>query len=176
MVLLLVAVSSTCRSRSPVLPDGATCGLGPVSLPGDTSNLCGITRTGCPSLRPSGAQTLVSVSTCAYVAGAAPCTVRATVCPLVDPKGNTPVRFVVSDTPCSSVVDVLLQSSGDGGAGVEWRVQERTQSARGCTDAGAQRVGVANVSGACCATSVELRMNNEPRIFRMSVQTDWRTP
>ncbi len=99
-----------------------------------------------------------------------------TICPLVDPNGNTPLRFAVSNTACPSLVDVLLQSSGDGGAGVEWRVQERTQTAQGCADVGPQRVGVANVYGACCATLVDVPMNNEPRIFRMSVQTDWGTP
>jgi hypothetical protein len=95
------------------------------------------------------------------------------MCPLVDPDGNTPVRFAVTEGPCPSLVDVLLQSSGDGGAGVEWHAQQRIETAKGCADSGPMRVGIANVDGACCATTVDVPMQNEGLTFRMTVQADW---
>jgi hypothetical protein len=139
------------------------------------SAFCGVTTTGCPSLRPAGARTLVSAAACDYATGGTPCATRAIVCPLVDPNGNSAIPFTLGDPACPTSVYVLLQSSGDGGAGFEWRVQERTQTAQACVDAAPERVGVANVYGSCCATTVDVPMITQPRTFRLTVQTDWRT-
>lgn len=103
-----------------------------------------------------------------------PCEPRPTVCPLVDPDGNSAIPFPLGDPACPSLVSVLLQSSGDGGAGVEWRVQERRLAGQACVAAAPERIGVANVDGACCATTVELPMLTQPRTFRLTVRTDWR--
>ena len=180
-----LAVAS-CTSTNPLEPKGTACALGPIPRPeepvraegeGGTApspDVCSLGTTGCPVPKPFGARTLVGVATCDYATGGAPCTPVTTVCPLTDPTGNQPIRFLVGERGCTSVVDILLQSTGDGGAGVEWRVQEREMDGQRCVSKGSPRIGLANVLGSCCSTEVDLPVPEHGRTFRFVARTDWR--
>lgn len=117
----------------------------------------------------------MGVATCDYATGGEPCTPRTTLCPLVNPSGNTPLKFLVAGSDaCSGVIDILLQaSSGDGGAGIEWRAQDFVRSGSTCVADGRQRIGLASVTGSCCSTTVEVEFPSRGRTFRFAAQTDW---
>lgn len=161
----------------PTGPGDYACALGPLTLPPITIALCNISTTGCPAVKPPQAQTLVSIATCIYANGA-PCTPQVTTCPLVDPNGNTAIPFEISSEKCAEEVRVIVQASGDGGAGIEWRAQQRRPdgdaSGEECVADGPLRTGVANVNGSCCATTIEVPLVTVPRTFRFTVRTDWR--
>lgn len=180
IVLAAVLSSADCTGTNPLDPKGTTCALGPIPYPElvivDRSESDGPSTpqaTGCPVPKPFGARTLVGVATCDYEAGGAPCTPQTTTPPLVDPHGNQALRFLVGERDCTSVVDILLQSTGDGGAGVEWRVQERELDGLRCINRGSPRIGVANVLGSCCSTEVDLDVPEHGRTFRFVARTDW---
>lgn len=177
LTLLVVVAGGSCTTTNPLQPDGTLTLLGPIPLPelglGPLDGQYCAGPRNCPTPKPFGASTLVGVATCDYATGSAACTPTTTVCPLVDPSGNQAFRFLVGDRNCTSVVDILLQSSGDGGAGVEWRVQERELEGNRCVSKGAPRIGVANVLGSCCSTQVDLDVREHGRTFRFIARTDW---
>jgi hypothetical protein len=187
VVLMMTAVAvfamtggAACRSKSPVQPDGTSCGLGPVQTPDELAASCVPAASGCPYVRPANARTLVSVATCDEEAGSSPCTPAVSVCPFLDPNDKA-YRFAVptpGDTSgsCPSLVDLRFQSSGDGGVGIEWSAFERGQTAQGCGLVSPTRIGIASVSGACCSTSVDIPMPAAQRTFRFTVQADWQQP
>ena len=174
---LLVLALGAASCVDPTGPGDYACALGPIALPPVTTALCNISTTGCPNVKPPQAQTLVSVATCIYANGA-PCTPQITTCPLIDPNGNTAIPFEISSEKCSEEVRVIVQSSGDGGAGIEWRAQQRRPGEAGsgdeCVGDGPLRTGVANVNGACCATTIDVPLVTVARTFRFTVRTDWR--
>jgi hypothetical protein len=169
--LVLGAGAGSCVD--PTGPGDYACALGPMALPPITTAPCNITTTGCPNVKPPQAQTLVSVATCIYSSGA-PCTPQVTTCPLIDPNGNTAIPFEISSQKCSEEVRVIVQASGDGGAGIEWRAQQRRPDGEECVADGPLRTGVANVNGSCCATTIDVPLVTVQRTFRFTVRTDWR--
>lgn len=174
-ILLIAFASATCGGAgTTVSPGTMTCELGPLPVSTAAAALCNLGTTGCPLVKPMSAQSLVSVASCVYGTGDAPCTTLTSTCPLVNPSGNTAIQFPLANERCADVVRVLVQASGDGGAGIEWRVQEQDDSPQGCIATAPERVGVANVDGACCSTTIDVPLTTEPRTFRFTVRTDWR--
>ena len=180
LALLAALAGGSCTTTNPLAPKGTSCALGPIPYPASIENGAdtpaetpAAAPSGCPVPKPFGARTLVGLAACDYEAGAAPCTPLTTVAPLVDPHGNQAIRFLVGGNSCPSVVEVLLQSTGDGGAGVEWRVQAREPDGQRCVSLGSPRVGVANVLGSCCSTEVDLDVPEQGRTFRFVARTDW---
>ncbi len=175
LLALVVAAGSCASNESPTGPGGG-CGL-PALINPPASVVCALPAvvSGCPDRRPEGARTLVNVATCDYATGTQPCTPRNTLCPLVNPDGNEPQRFLVPGADaCSGVVDVLLQATqGEGGAGVEWRAQDYVRSGSTCVPQGRLRIGLASVSGSCCSTTLEVPFPERRRTFRFIAQTDW---
>jgi hypothetical protein len=177
LMLLVMAASSAigCQSTaSPIQPAPLECGLGPISRPAAQCALL-TAVSGCPTRRPEGARTLVGMAGCDYATGGQPCTPKPATCPLVNPSGNTSVRYLVTGADgCSGVVDVLLQASqGDGGAGIEWTMQDFMQNGATCVPRGRPHVGNGSVAGSCCATTLEVELPERHRTVRFVVQTDW---
>ncbi|MEQ1869650.1 MAG: hypothetical protein ABL961_06460 [Vicinamibacterales bacterium] len=202
-LLVLVFASASCQSQSVVRPDSSACFLGPMDLPraqpsvaDSPAVVCFTGRLGCPNPRPIGARTLVGLSTCTdgdvdpdssvVVSGTGttsasintPCKPKALICPLIDPHGNSPLRYPIvrAGDACPAVVNVLLQASGDGGGGLEWQVQNYTLSGGKCVATGAPRVGGTSMPGPCCASHLEIPVPERGKTFRLIARTDWLAP
>lgn len=177
LFLLLAAAGSSCTTTNPLQPEGTQTRLGPMPLPEAVLGpLDGQYCTGprnCPTPKPFAASTLVGVATCDYATGGTPCVPTTTVCPLIEPRGNSAFVFSVGERGCASLVAILLQSTGDGGAGVEWRVQERELVGNRCVNKGAPRIGVTNVLDSCSSTQVDLDVREHGRTLRFVARTDW---
>jgi hypothetical protein len=184
LALALACLSASCRSESVMQPGGIACFLGPLELPTaadvtTSPQVCFTGTSGCPNKPPFGAAALVGLATCVDGGDAtatAPCTPKVERCPLVNPDGDSPVRFLIArpGDACSAVVDVLLQASSNaGGAGIEWRVQDYEQSGSRCVVKGGPRVGLAAMPGPCCSTELEIPVPERDRTFRMIARSDW---
>lgn len=176
LLALAVAAPACGGSGTTISPGAMSCELGPLAAGSAALALCNLGVTGCPMVKPMNALSLVSVSSCVYATGSTPCTPVPTTCPLVNPNGNSALAFTTSSDRCADAVRVLVQASGDGGAGIEWRVQERNETAQGCVPSVPERVGVADVDGACCARTIDVPLETAPQTFRFTVRTDWRRP
>jgi hypothetical protein len=173
-----------CRSESVAQPEGIACFLGPLELPraaegAPSAPVCFTGKSGCPNQPPFGAAALVGLATCVDggdPTAKTPCTPKVESCPLVNPDGNSPIRFLIArpGDACSAVVDVLLQASSNaGGAGIEWRVQDYEPNGSRCVVKGGPRVGLAAMPGPCCSTELEIPVPERGRTFRMVARSDW---
>lgn len=157
------------QGPSPIVEVG--CGLGPFASRRDPRGVECDTSRGCPLVQPVGAVSVFAAKSCTYLPEAGSCSpVPVALCHAE--RYNVSALFARPPGGlCGAEVSLLAYQLGDDGV-VEWTATELAPTLSGCRPVG-QPLSGRRTLRACCETTIDITMSENPFTVRLVVERDW---